>query len=225
MKTTARRIALTAAVAALAATAALPGPAAGNVGDAFGRARLLRFAQLPARSFVSGSEPSGALLGTAPINGITPPFADQPVQGFSGVLRNSDGTFDVLSDNGYGAKNNSADFILRIQRIAPDFDQGTVDVVGGINLTDPDGKVPFALTRPDRVLDALAQEIRLMLDEGVVAAAQDIDLCLILGAGWPFHLGGITPYLDRSGIAEKVNGRPFLPAGLASLSKGVASLS
>ena len=36
-----------------------------------------------------------------------------------------------------------------------------------------------------------------MLDEGVVAEAQDIDLCLILGAGWPFHLGGITPYLDR----------------------------
>jgi hypothetical protein len=152
MKTPARRSALPAAVAALAATAALPGSAAGNVGDAFGRARLLRFAQLPAQSFVSGSEPSGTLLGTTPINGITPPFADQPVQGFSGVLRNSDGTFDVLSDNGYGAKNNSADFILRIQRLAPDFDKGTVDVVGGINLTDPDGKVPFALTRPDRVL-------------------------------------------------------------------------
>jgi 3-hydroxyacyl-CoA dehydrogenase len=51
----------------------------------------------------------------------------------------------------------------------------------------------------DRALDALAEEIRLMLDEGVVAEAQDIDLCMILGAGWPFHLGGITPYLDRSG--------------------------
>jgi hypothetical protein len=92
------------------------------------------------------------LIGTAPINGVTPPFADQPVQGFSGVLRNSDGTFDVLSDNGYGNKANSADFILRIQRIAPDFDKGTVDVVGGINLTDPNGLVPFPLIRPDRVL-------------------------------------------------------------------------
>jgi 3-hydroxyacyl-CoA dehydrogenase/enoyl-CoA hydratase/carnithine racemase len=51
----------------------------------------------------------------------------------------------------------------------------------------------------DRALDALAQEIRLMLDEGVVAEAADIDLCLILGAGWPFHLGGITPYLKRTG--------------------------
>ena len=66
-------------------------------------------------------------------------------------------------------------------------------------------------------LDALAQEIRLMLDEGVVAEAQDIDLCMILGAGWPFHLGGITPYLDRTGIAERVTGQRFLPRGVASL--------
>ncbi|TDC69553.1 3-hydroxyacyl-CoA dehydrogenase [Micromonospora sp. KC606] len=66
-------------------------------------------------------------------------------------------------------------------------------------------------------LDALAQEIRLMLDEGVVAEAQDIDLCMILGAGWPFHLGGVTPYLDRTGTSEKVTGRRFLPRGVASL--------
>jgi 3-hydroxyacyl-CoA dehydrogenase/enoyl-CoA hydratase/carnithine racemase len=61
----------------------------------------------------------------------------------------------------------------------------------------------------ERALEALAEEIRLMLDEGVVAAPEDIDLCMILGAGWPFHLGGITPYLDRSGIAEKVTGTRF----------------
>ncbi|MFE9103186.1 3-hydroxyacyl-CoA dehydrogenase NAD-binding domain-containing protein [Actinomadura geliboluensis] len=69
----------------------------------------------------------------------------------------------------------------------------------------------------DRALAALADEIRVMLDEGVVAAPQDIDLCMILGAGWPFHLGGITPYLDRSGVAERVTGRRFLEPGVASL--------
>ncbi|MFI0349280.1 3-hydroxyacyl-CoA dehydrogenase NAD-binding domain-containing protein [Actinomadura sp. 9N407] len=69
----------------------------------------------------------------------------------------------------------------------------------------------------DRALRALAEEIGIMLDEGVVAAAQDIDLCMILGAGWPFHLGGITPYLDRAGIAEAVNGHRFLEPGTASL--------
>jgi len=63
----------------------------------------------------------------------------------------------------------------------------------------------------ERALEALAEEIRLMLDEGVVAAPEDIDLCMILGAGWPFHLGGITPYLDRAGITEKVTGSRFRP--------------
>jgi 3-hydroxyacyl-CoA dehydrogenase/enoyl-CoA hydratase/carnithine racemase len=60
-----------------------------------------------------------------------------------------------------------------------------------------------------RALEGLAQEIRIMLDEGVVAAPEDIDLCMILGAGWPFHLGGITPYLDRTGVSAKINGAPF----------------
>ncbi|MBB4684746.1 3-hydroxyacyl-CoA dehydrogenase NAD-binding domain-containing protein [Amycolatopsis jiangsuensis] len=69
----------------------------------------------------------------------------------------------------------------------------------------------------DRALDAIAQEIRIMLDEGVVAEAQDIDLCLILGAGWPFWLGGITPYLDRAGVSERVTGRRFLAPGVASV--------
>ncbi len=69
----------------------------------------------------------------------------------------------------------------------------------------------------DRALAAIAEEIDLMLKDGVVAEAQDIDLCMILGSGWPFHLGGVTPYLDRTGISEKVTGHRFLPVGLASL--------
>jgi 3-hydroxyacyl-CoA dehydrogenase/enoyl-CoA hydratase/carnithine racemase len=67
-----------------------------------------------------------------------------------------------------------------------------------------------------RVQDALAQEIGLMLDEGVVAGPEDIDLCMILGAGWPMFLGGITPYLDRVGASERVNGKRFLAPGTAS---------
>ena len=68
-----------------------------------------------------------------------------------------------------------------------------------------------------RAVEALAQEIRLMLDEGVVQAVQDVDLCMLLGAGWPFWLGGISAYLDRSGVSEAVTGRRFLPRGVASL--------
>ena len=60
-----------------------------------------------------------------------------------------------------------------------------------------------------RVEDGLADEIHRMLDEHVVAAAEDIDLCLILGAGWPFQMGGVTPYLDRVGASERVFGDTF----------------
>lgn len=60
-----------------------------------------------------------------------------------------------------------------------------------------------------RTQDALAEEIGMMLEEGVVAAPEDIDLCMILGAGWPMHLGGITPYLDRVGASERINGKKF----------------
>jgi len=64
---------------------------------------------------------------------------------------------------------------------------------------------------------ALAEEIGLMLDEGVVQAVQDIDLAMLLGAGWPFWLGGISAYLDRAGVSEAVRGARFLPKGVASL--------
>jgi 3-hydroxyacyl-CoA dehydrogenase len=68
-----------------------------------------------------------------------------------------------------------------------------------------------------RALNALASEAKMMLDEGVVATAAEIDLCMLLGCGWPFHLGGILPYLDREGISEAVNGSRFHPSGVASL--------
>jgi len=71
-----------------------------------------------------------------------------------------------------------------------------------------------------RALDALAEEIQLMLDEGVVADVRDIDLAMLLGAGWPFHLGGISPYLDREGVSERVTGHRFLPPAVASLPIG-----
>ena len=57
------------------------------------------------------------------------------------------------------------------------------------------------------VLEALADESRHILEEGVVAEAADIDTCLLLGAGFPFWLGGITKHLDQTGVSQRVVGR------------------
>jgi len=68
-----------------------------------------------------------------------------------------------------------------------------------------------------RALKALAEEARAMLDEGVVSTPAEIDLCMLMGAGWPIHLGGILPYLDREGISESVTGKRFHEKGVASI--------
>ena len=68
-----------------------------------------------------------------------------------------------------------------------------------------------------RALKALAEEARMMLDEGVVSSPAEIDLCMLMGAGWPMHLGGILPYLDREGISDSVCGQRFHAPGIASL--------
>ncbi len=64
-----------------------------------------------------------------------------------------------------------------------------------------------------RVLERVAKEVDTILQEGVVAEAKDVDTGVIMGAGWPFFMGGITPYLDQKGIAEKVTGKKFHPNG------------
>jgi 3-hydroxyacyl-CoA dehydrogenase/enoyl-CoA hydratase/carnithine racemase len=64
-------------------------------------------------------------------------------------------------------------------------------------------------------LEAVADEIRHVLDEGVVPAAADVDACLILGAGYPFFLGGITKHLDQEGISERLLGSTFAEYGAA----------
>ncbi len=68
-----------------------------------------------------------------------------------------------------------------------------------------------------RALNALAEEARMMLDEGVVSTPAEIDICMLLGSGWPMILGGILPYLDREGISEAVCGKRFHEKGVASL--------
>jgi 3-hydroxyacyl-CoA dehydrogenase/enoyl-CoA hydratase/carnithine racemase len=61
----------------------------------------------------------------------------------------------------------------------------------------------------ERVLEAVADEIHRLLEERVVDEAADVDTCLLLGAGWPFFLGGITKHLDQTGLSERMFGHTF----------------
>ncbi len=114
--------------------------------------KLTGFASLPADTFAEGS-PAGADISA---NGRMGPFEGQPVQGFSGVqfAPNNDGSYWFLSDNGFGSKDNSADYLLRIYQVNPDFKQenqgdGTVEVEQFIQLADPDNLIPFDIVNED----------------------------------------------------------------------------
>jgi 3-hydroxyacyl-CoA dehydrogenase len=68
----------------------------------------------------------------------------------------------------------------------------------------------------EAALEGVADEIRHLLEEGVVGDARDVDTALLLGAGWPFWLGGITKYLDQTGRSERMFGRPLAEVGQAA---------
>jgi hypothetical protein len=140
----------TAAVAAALALTVLAAPATAGPREP----TLLGRAILPADAYQPGP-PSGAFV--APDNGVTPPFPGQPIPGFSAVLDAGRGRFWGMPDNGYGAKGNSGDFLLRLYRIRPHFEtarggDGIVDALSFVQLRDPDSKVPFQLYRSDRLL-------------------------------------------------------------------------
>jgi 3-hydroxyacyl-CoA dehydrogenase len=89
-----------------------------------------------------------------------------------------------------------------------------VDVDPEIKADWPQGNKKFTDDEiREVVLSRVAVEIRHILDEGVVASPKDVDTGMIMGAGWPFFMGGITPYLDYKGISEKATGKKFHPDG------------
>lgn len=110
---------------------------------------LLAYAELPAATQSEGP-PAGAALGATSLNGQRLPTRSQPVQGFSALLALADDEFLALSDNGFGNRDNSADFLLRIHRLRPDFrdpqgGSGNIAIAGHIGLHDPDHHLPFPI--------------------------------------------------------------------------------
>lgn len=81
----------------------------------------------------SGGRPTGVKL----------PFNGQPIQGHSGIKRMADGTYWIITDNGFGSKANSPDAMLFLRNVRVDWDKGTIETAKAIFLHDPDKKVPF----------------------------------------------------------------------------------
>ncbi|WGM22928.1 3-hydroxyacyl-CoA dehydrogenase NAD-binding domain-containing protein (plasmid) [Paenarthrobacter sp. OM7] len=74
-------------------------------------------------------------------------------------------------------------------------EHGHITASAAAFLPDP-APVSAELVRT-RIMGAMAEETSLMLKESLVAGPEQIDLCMILGANFPFHTGGLTPLLDR----------------------------
>ena len=113
-------------------------------------ATLVGFSSLPADTFLPGL-PGGSGNAISSGNRETP-FDQQPVQGFSGVQFSEDGNYWFLSDNGYGAKGNSADYLLRVFEVDPNFQTedggtGAAEVLDFIQLSDPNDLIPFDIVQ------------------------------------------------------------------------------
>jgi glycerophosphoryl diester phosphodiesterase len=106
------------------------------------RPELEGFASLPADTFADGLPAGGAIPGG--------PFPGQPVQGFSGVQFADENSFWFLSDNGFGAKSNSSDYLLRIYKTDPSFkgsEDGdrSVNIEGFVQLSDPNNLISWTI--------------------------------------------------------------------------------
>lgn len=138
---------------------------------------LVGYASLPADTFSEGPPAGGNNGNGEPIdaNGRTGPFDGQPVQGFSGVqFADPNGSFWFLSDNGFGAQTNSADYLLRLYKADPNFvgsegGDGSVEIEAFIQLSDPNNLIPFEIQHEgsvDRLLTGADFDIESFVIDG-----------------------------------------------------------
>jgi len=127
--TVSQRLALSAVALAAAITAA-PAHAAGT---------LIGWASMPANTPAEGPTAGQFGINGFGANGILLPVSHgQPVQGFSAVLPGPTAqSFYVMPDNGFGAQGNSADALLRVYAVQPDFKTWSGQAVKGTGTVSP----------------------------------------------------------------------------------------
>ncbi len=136
-----------AAALALVALAPVAASATSSHHDHDGQPTLIARALLSADHQAPGP-PSGALA--TPANGRTGPFPGQVIPGFSAAIDNRDGTFWAQPDNGFGAKGNSGDYLLRLYLVKPQWKtarggSGRIKVLRYVQLSDPNHRIPFPI--------------------------------------------------------------------------------
>ena len=140
----------------------------------------------------------GAFAGVAPM----PPFLLLSLVGPAIALHNSETLHRAFPDRFYVSPAPRAggggrqDLLLRRGRRAIDPE---------VEALQERPEHPVALEPAEvrtRVLAGLAEEARLMLDEGVVVGPEDLDLAMITGAGFSFWNGGLTMLLEREGLGS-----------------------
>ena len=146
----------------------------------------------------------GAFAGVAPM----PPFMLLSLVGPAIALHNNETLAGAFPDRFYVSP--ALARVVAAGKASYYLPDGTVDPeVEAMGEQPADPVVLTADEVRERTLSGLADEARRMLDDGVVAAPEDLDLAMITGAGFQFWNGGLTMLLDLSGISEKATGRRF----------------
>jgi 3-hydroxyacyl-CoA dehydrogenase/enoyl-CoA hydratase/carnithine racemase len=156
-----------------------------------------------------------AVAGMAPM----PPFVLLGLVGPQIALHNNETLHRAFGDRFYVSEN--------LRRMVAAGKPAYYQWVDGRPVPDPEVVALFeepehpvvldAAQARERILSGLAEEVGLMLGDGVAQAPMDIDLAMITGAGFSFWNGGLCPLLDREGVSKHVLGRRLLPPGVASV--------
>ena len=153
-----------------------------------------------------------AIGGLAPM----PPFVLLGLVGPAIALHNSETLHRAFGDRFYVSANLQR--IVAAKKPGYYLPDGSFDPEVEALLERPEAPVELSVEETrERILSVLAEEVGLMLKEGVAQAPMDIDLAMITGAGFQFWNGGLIPLLDREGVSGKILGQRILPPGVASV--------